>query len=295
MDRRLFLTAIPATVAGCLSVGESTTPTQPKPPEGANEPPSFPDANEVRYPASGGGSILVTVDPSKPELPGANITFEVANHGNDQFTTNFYRWRLHKYVDGRWWNLGVFEYMDELHYLNGGETHTWEATVDNGQIDQLPEKLSPSADSSFTLAGVGSGTYAFSVVGSFEGDGSRFAAATPFQLEGENVTLKPTPFVETEHEGETVRVTYNDPSPNIGKEYELTARRRESHDEALTLVPEWGLRQEGIRNTLPLFSQDVEKVVYTTTGHPPGYAMDIIDGSIFDYRDYTIEFKLRKG
>ena len=295
MDRRLFLTAIPTAVAGCLSVGESSTPTQPEPPKDAREPPTFPDVNEVRYPASGGGSILVTVDPSTAELPGANITFEVANHGNDRFQTNFYHWRLHKYVEGRWWNLGVFEYMDELHYLNGGETHTWEAVVDNDQLDQLPEKLSPSADSSFSLAGVGSGTYTFSIVGSFGSDNSRFAAVTPFQLEGENVSLTATPFVEVEQEGETMRVTYNDPSPDVGKEYELTARRRGSHDDALPLVPEWGLRQEGIRNTLPFFSQDIEKVVYTTLGHPPGYSIDVIDGSTFAYHAFIVEFELRKG
>lgn len=286
MDRRLFMVTIPAAVSGCLSLDGSTTATRPEPPEEANEPPAFADADEVHYPASAGGPIVVTAEPSKAELPGATIEFEATNVGRSRFETNLYDWQLYKYVDERWWFLGVFDPLQSSFALDEGETHAWEATIGNDRNYRRPTALSPSSKSSFTLGGVGSGLYAFSVVGTYGNGVSGIAAVTPFELVGEAVELQPTANLETSREGETVRVT----SPSGSGEYELTARRKSDTDEGAALVPEWGLRQEGIRNSVPYLIGDARRVVYEVDGHPPVFPMEEIDGTTVGIRDYEFGF-----
>lgn len=265
--------------------------TQPDPPPAAKEAPEFSNVDEVDYPASSGTPVTITVDPSIVNLPDASITVEATNHRGRTFLTSFYQLRLHKYVAGKWWYLGPFEALDQESSLGGGESHMWELTVVNRGIERHPKELSPSSDSTFTLRGIGEGLYAFSIQGRYGRGGPKRAFVTPFEVSGETVKIVPMAEVEANHQGDRITVKEVDPLPGI--KHEVTARRRKVGDDTVALVPEWGLRQDGIRNTAPFFSNGVQTVVYTKFGAPvyPGIE---IDGRTFEYRGYSIEYELRE-
>lgn len=223
-------------------------------------------------------------DPSDPA-----IEFRISNAHTNPFVTNYHYWRMHKHVDGEWWYLGVFEPHQTLDTLGPSESHTWEMTIDNDSLGTPDEQLAPSASSSFAVAGLGAGIYTFSVVGKFRRDDTTLAVVAPFELTGQDVDLVPASNVETTREGATIRVqeTYT----SRGREHRIKATRRAATENVPRLVPEWGLRQRGIRNTVPFLGDEIEKAVFSTTG-PTVYARDRIDGATFAYGDFAVEFDL---
>lgn len=286
MKRRSLLTLLAAGVSGCTSSGISADRTTP---DGAEEPPPFPAADDVIYPASNGGRIVMTATPYEAELPDSTIEFRVTNTHPNLFETNFHYWRLHKFVDGEWWYLGVFEPLDSLDHLLPLASQTWEITIDNDTLGTRNEQLSQSASSSFTLAGLGTGTYAFSIVGEFEGYGTSLAVVAPFRLGGETVDLVPGPNIETTRDGDTIRVTETRTSRD--PEYRLEATRPASTGEVPRLVPEWGLRQAGIRNTVPFLGDGIQKAVFSRT-KPTVFARNRVDEATFAYEGSAVEFTL---
>lgn len=229
----------------------------------------------------------MTADPSEADLPAPTIEFALSNRHVRPFVTNYEDWRLHEWVDGTWWFLGVFEPLGVEDVLWPYTTHRWTVTVDNELLGTLDERLAPSASPSFTLAGLGPGTYAFSAVGAFRGSETSLAAVTPFELGGERIEIVPSPDVETTREGETMLVSETDTSS--GQAYRIEARLVDEAGLAPRLVPAWGLRQEGIRNTIPFLSERIRTAVYTTVG-PPVYEMDRIDGTTFRYDGRFVTF-----
>lgn len=299
MNRRALLATFATGVSGCLSNSGSPatqpsrtdepTNTVPSPPPGAEHPPNFDDVDEVTYPASTGGRVTLTVEPADVELPDATVEFEAANTSSTTFRTNLYHWRLHKRVAGQWWDLGVYFPLHEPYSLEPQESHTYTVTIDNGQLDRLAQSLSPSATGSFTLVGVGAGRYAFSLVGRFENATSDRAFSTPFELTGESVEIRPEPGLETARDGDTVDVRR---ARDDKYDYEFRAEWRDGGDDAPPLVPEWGLRHDGVRNTVPFLSDEVRTVVYSSDNLLPPQRP--LDGETFAYDDAAVEFTLRE-
>lgn len=290
MKRRSLLVLLAPGVTGCLS-SDSARDEEQSIPDGAEEPPPFPDADEVIYPACDGGRIEMTATPQEAELPESTIEFQATNTHFNLFETNFEDWRMHTLVDGEWWFLGVFDSLDVLDHLAPTGSHSWEMTIDNDRLGTTAEQLAPSASPSFTVAGLGSGIYTFSIVGEFAGADTTSAIVTPFELGGEDVAIVPTSNVETTREGATVHVTETD---DDGWDHKIVATRRASTGEATRLTPEWGLRQPGIRNTVPFLSDGVRKVVYSRS-RPLVHASDRTDGGTFAYEGRAVEFDLTDG
>lgn len=289
MKRRALLTLLASGVSGCISPDGSAN--HPSTPEGAEEPPNFPEADEVTYPAFKSDRIKMTAAPYGAELPQSTIEFRATNKHTDLFETNFDWWRMHILVDGAWWYLGVFEPLDTLNYLKSSESHTWKVTIDNDALGTQAEQLAPSASSSFTVAGLGTGIYTFSIVGKFKEDDVRRAVVTPFTLRGEDVDIVPAKNIETTREGETIRVEETDTSNR--QEYKIGAIRRAPAENVTPLVPEWGLRQPGIRNTVPFLTDEIRKAVFSRS-LPTVFASDRIDGATFGYKDIAVDFNLVK-
>lgn len=287
MKRRPLLALLASGVTGCAAPdfaadqGESI-------PGGAEEPPEFPEADEVIYPASGEGRIEMTPSTEEAELPVTTIEFQATNTHWNLFETNFHDWRIHTLVDGEWWFLGVFAPFDTADTLWPGESHTWEVTIDNEALGTPAEELAPSARSSVTVTGLGSGIYSFSVVGEFHGDETNVAAVTPFVLGGEDVPLVPSPDVETTREGDTVLVTE---MASNAREHRIEAIRRDSTRNTTRLPPEWGLREPGIRNTVPFLSDGVRNVVFSRS-QPVVHDENRVEGTTFTYGNSAVAFDL---
>ncbi|WP_306053085.1 immunoglobulin-like domain-containing protein [Natronococcus wangiae] len=134
---------------------------------------------------------------------GSTIEFTLANGADERLATNFYNWRVDKYVDGEWHRIAPLGYNQPLMHLEPGEHHTWAVTPDNDGITDGERVASTGDTNEITLEGVGPGTYAFRARGWFEGarDEGILAFATTFELEAEELTLTPTDAIaETERE-----------------------------------------------------------------------------------------------
>lgn len=287
MERRSILALLASGASGCITHGSSVEQEQ-SIPEGAEEPPKFPEADEIIYPAFSGGRVEMTASPQESELPKADIEFRVTNSHPNVFETNFHDWRMHTLVGGEWWFLGVFAPFETIDNLKPTESHTWEVTVDNDVLGTPAEQLAPSARSSFTVAGLGTGVYTFSCVGEFHGNDTTIAVVTPFVLSGEDVDLAPAANVETTRNGDTLRVNE---TGSESREHQIAATRRTPTGSATRLAPEWGLRQPGIRNTVPFLSGGIQKVVFSRS-QPMVRDGKRIDGATFVYRDVGVEFNL---
>lgn len=287
MKKRALLTLLASGVSGCISPGGPTN--HPSTPEGAEEPPNFPEADEVIYPAFKSDRIEMTAAPYEAELPRSKIEFRVINNTGSVFETNYEGWRMHKLVDGEWWFLGVFEPLQVIDYLEPSDSQIWNVTINNDALGTRAEQLAPSA-TSFTVAGLGSGIHTFSIDGALEGDNTSIAVVTPFTLDGEDVDLVSTPNAETTRNGDTMQV--NETGSSRGREHRIEATRRTSAENVPGLVPEWGLRQTGIRNTVPFLTDEIQRAVFSRAGLTV-FARDRIDGTTFAYEDSAVEFDLQ--
>lgn len=288
MKRRALLAILASGVSGCISPGGPAN--NPATPDGAEEPPNFHGADEVIYPAFESDRVELTAAPYEAELPQSTIEFRATNNTNTAFETNYEGWRMHKLVDDEWWFLGVFEPLQVIDYLEPSDSQVWEVTINNVTLGTQAEQLAPSA-TSFTVAGLGSGVYTFSIDGAFREGNTSIAIATPFTLGGEDVDIVPTPNIETTREGDTIQVNETDSSG--GQEYQIEATRRTSTENVSRLVPEWGLRQTGIRNTVPFLTDEIQNVVFSRSG-PTVFDRDRIDGTTFTYKDSAVKFNLIK-
>ena len=272
MRRRALLSAsVPGAVAllsGCIAPGDSTRSTTSTVPDGAIGCPRYTERVET---------VGCTPDPDDPSsqmairpasasgtLPEASFSFTISNERDTTFNTNFYAWRIQKYVDGRWLHVTPQFWPEPLMRMTPGNSHTWNLTVDNGNLDRsIPH---PQGTEDVTVVGLGGGTYSFGIEGSFE-DGehsARTAFVTRFRLEGEDLAFGPTPDVaERVREGDKVIVEWpHDEGEAIV--YRVTRLKSDS-DDAELVIPEQAIRNDALRNALSLFEQWTRIVELHTT------------------------------
>lgn len=214
-----------------------------------------PDATMSMQPASAAGS-----------LPTADFTFTLENRRDSTYQSNFYAWRLQKYVDGTWYHVTPYFWPEPMMQLPPGERHTWELAVDNSDLDRsIPH---PQGSESMTVVGLGSGTYSFGVAGRFEGDPEDALTAflTRFELSGAALDLGPTPDIaDRQRDGDRVVLTWraDDGDPRT---YRVT-RLPSVPGDATRVIPEQAIRIDPLRNALSMFEQWSRIVeIRTSTG-----------------------------
>ena len=140
----------------------------------------------------------------QPEQP---TEFTLRNRSQQQFNTNFYAWRLHKRVDGDWYHVAPRGWPEPLTPLDRGEQHTWTLTVTTDRVsDGAPVEI-VQATEELTVAGLGSGHYAFGIEGWFQSRGREksIALAAGFELHADPLQLTPTAAIaETGWDGQTL-------------------------------------------------------------------------------------------
>ena len=157
-------------------------------------------------PSSNGDERIVCYDEHDPEadqavlVPSARtvaegeaIDFTLENHADHALSTNFYDWRLEKYVEGEWYHVAPLFTNDPLMAVEPNHEHTWTVTVDNDGIESGEPLTHASGTESLTVGGLGGGNYAFGTSGWFDDDTDdsyRFVAT--FAIEGEDIAVTPT-------------------------------------------------------------------------------------------------------
>lgn len=165
-------------------------------------------------------STALTPEKRSVTLSPAENSFTLTNRRETYYNSQFYNWELLKHVDGEWYStVGRRFSASSASSLPPGRSHTWSITVTN---DELGEIIRPvESDESIALRGLGGGTYAFVVVGSYGSQGESWSAtepivgyAAPFTLKGEQLPLVPTNAVRhTSREGDSMTVTADSDDP----------------------------------------------------------------------------------
>ncbi len=244
-------------VAGCIgSTGGGPTTTGAI--DDGIECPRYSDRVEtvVCTPEPADSEAQMAMRPARPSgsLPETDFEFTLANERGSRYETNFYAWRLQKYVDGTWFHVVPQGWPERLMQLEPGGSHSWEIAVDNTDRERsLPG--SQGADSA-TVVGLGGGIYSFGVEGRFADDpaDAMTAFVTRFGLDGSELTLRPTPGVENRvRDGDAVRLTWRreegDPVT-----YRVTALKSVPAD-AVPVIVEQVIRDDALRNALALFER----------------------------------------
>ena len=272
MRRRSLIAAVSTLgsglLAGCLGSpgGGPTTTTST---DGGVDCPRYSDRVET---------VVCTPDLDDPEarcamrpagasgsLPQTDLEFTLANERESRYESNFYAWRLQKHVDGAWYHVAPQFWPEPLMQLDPGDSHTWQLTVDNTDLDRsLPH---PQGSDSATVVGLGGGTYSFGVEGRFAGDqaDTMTAFVTRFELEGPELTLRPTPGVEDRvRDGDAVRLTWRreEGEPVTYRVTEL----KSMPDDAVPVIAEQVMRDDALRNALALFERWTRFVEIETSG-----------------------------
>lgn len=212
-----------------------------------------PDGQMAMQPASASGT-----------LPMTSLQFTLANDRETVYNTNFYAWRLQKYVDGEWYHVVPEAWPEPLMRLDPGASHTWTLTVHNADLETPIDPVQGTED--ITVVGLGGGTYSFGVSGWFEGEDAsgQTAFVTRFTLDGPQLGLSPTSDVEERvRQGDKVLVSWpRDEGDPVT--YRLT-RLKSVPDDADRLIPEQAIRRDPLRNGLALFEQWSRIVEVETT------------------------------
>lgn len=213
--------------------------------------------------AVGVESVPAVLEPSTRSLaPDESIEFVLSNQRDVALSTNFYDWRLDKRVDGEWYHVAPFEINEPLMSIPPGESHTWTMQIDNSGIEDGEVVPQASGTDDLTLAGLGSGWYAFRARGWFEDDSYEddLAFAGMFDYDGDPLELTTTNLVgETEFEGETL---VSEPAANQqANEAYVLERVEELDGEPEQVITEQLLRSPPRRDAVALAQEhDADRV-----------------------------------
>lgn len=276
MDRRALLATVGSLgVAGCIDTGE--------PPRGDSRDwpdscPSFDeDVVEVHCTAPStprDTPVVMGRSTAHATLPIGTLSFTLRNEGSQTFTTNFWEWHVHKYVDGRWFHIAPRFWHVPAMDVASGESHTWTLTVDNTKLDGSPLPTARGTKA-VDLAGLGGGQYAFGTTGWFEDGDHEYqtGVAALFELDGPGIELRPTDevtAVKADGETVTVRAEREDLDQSRIAAFELT-RTDDPEGQVREYIVEMAMRNRRLRNTLPFFESGVERVrlVEPNSTYPP--------------------------
>ena len=197
---------------------------------------------------------------------GDTIAFELANRSGTRFATNFYNWRLHKHVDGEWFDIAPQEYPEPLMSIDPGGTHTWRlAVADDAVTEGEPvDRSGETGTEDLSVAALGGGRYAFRARGWFEDgyeDGT-YAFGATFDVDAPALSITPTnAIVDTRWVDDTLVAESDRGDPEEGHlgAYELRRvgdagadGRSPSDDEVTRLITEQVLRNDQLRDAVAL-------------------------------------------
>ena len=242
----------------------------------------------------------VLVPSSRSVAEGETIDFTLENRADRTLSTNFYDWRLEKYVDGEWYHVAPLFTNDPLMAVEPDHEHTWTMTVDNDGIESGESLTHAGGTESLTVAALGGGDYAFGARGWFDDDiddSYRFVAT--FALEGEDIAVTPTDSivdtrVEADVSSETLVAESNraeaDDDHRLGA-YELAVLEDPGGDVDRRLITEQLFRNDQLRDVLALaheYDTDTVRLEEYSSTVPVFGARE--DG-VYEYQDryYRIE------
>lgn len=281
--RRLLAASSAALVAGCL---DRTAPAaDPSNGTGSDDGSSAPTQLDDSAPESCPGYgdrvdrviCYAEIDPDADELflepsedrvsAGESIAFTLANGTDERLASNFYNWRVDKYVGDEWHRVAPMGYNEPLMHLEPGERHTWTVTIGTEVPDDGRWRGDGGGTEALALSGVGAGHYAFRARGWFEGREETLAFAATFELEGERLELTPSNAIEgTEWEGDTLvaRSSRGDPDDEGNRLGAFDLERVEGAsdgDEPRTVITEQLVRLPQLRDAVAIaIEHDADRV-----------------------------------
>lgn len=338
MRRRALLVAVGSTaLAGCSdrdpngdSTGtdpdddsngtdDSTTTDDPNSPDDeapliasadlAGECPPYPDDHVVCYDAVVAHERDITafelvLDPEARTVErGDTIAFELANRSATRFATNFYNWRLHKRVDGEWFDIAPGEYPEPLMSIDPGGAHTWRlAVAENAVTEGEPvDRSGETGTEDLSMAALGGGRYAFRARGWFEDgyeDGT-YAFGATFDVAAPTLSITPTnAIVDTRREDDTLFAESDRGDSESGQlaAYELRRVDDAPDGETRRLIAEQVLRNDQLRDAVALATEyDADTVLIEEhTGITPVFGSNSdgyyeIDGTVYEVTTETVD------
>lgn len=287
-------------VAGCQSrlPGTSTDTAPPSPPDCPGGRYDIIDARYdhtvtcYRLGESGDETPALVAEPPSIALPDATVTFSFTNPRDNPYVTNSYEWGLHKYVNDRWYRVVDPWVEGSTTRLDGSATHTWTFTVDNSNLSQPVRPVRSDGDDT-AIRGLGGGTYAFLVPGTYDDVDLVPAAdtvvsyATQFTIEGPSVDLVPTEtVVDVQQDDGRVEVLLSKDPSNSWTFTRTTANP--SEDKTHTpFITEQLYGKPLVRNAFAHFEDGIEEVVVHTN---PTDVTPILEGhATYDGVTYRVE------
>ena len=175
MRRRELLAGVAtATVSGCVR-GDGGTEVDSRF-TGENCPSFEEDESRCYHEVGTQPDVYLVPERGAGDPREEEVSFTLYNDGDDEFSANFYNWRIDRLVDEEWRKVVPWLVSQPLRELPAGESHTWTVNADTEATDG--ERIEAS-ESTPTLRHPGSGTYAFSI----DGPNQRHVAL--FEMEGE--------------------------------------------------------------------------------------------------------------
>jgi len=204
--------------------------------------------------------VFVRPSTERLELDG-HVTFTVVNHSREGLRCG--GWNVYKLVDGEWFYLGPRVQPAVCQWLAPGARAEWTLRALNGA---LPSRTGRFVG--YTRAHLGGGRY-----GVVAGYGHRAdASAALVELAGPPVEVVPTDGTTAERDGDEVTVTtarYGD--GEFPSDAAFAVKRADETDgDAERVIPEQLMAERtlgppnGLRNALPFFDPEVERVVVRT-------------------------------
>lgn len=336
MRRRALLTAVGgAALAGCLDGDSNGDPNGTDPgDDGSNtdtddstgtdgeipliastdlagECPAYPDDHVVCYDAvlaherDVADFELVLEPESETVERGGTIAFELSNRSGRRFATNFYNWRLHKRVDGEWFDIAPQEYPEPLMFIDPGGTHVWRLTVaEDAVAEGAPvDRGGETGTKDLSVEALGGGRYAFRARGWFEGgyDDGIYAFGATFDVDAPTLSITPTNAItDTRWEGDTLIAESDRGDSDSGRLAAYELRRLEDADvpdDGVTrLIAEQVLRDDQLRDAVGLAIEHDADVVRLEeyTGITPAFGADSdgyyeIGGTVYGVGTEAIE------
>ena len=281
---QLVGTGIAAGIVGCSSRSDDGNSTATLTPE----PTACPEVPAYLEPVDFNGDQTVVcnhsdssdqqdpslvANPQTTSLPDATVEFLLRNRREEAYTTNFYQWSLYKRVGGRWYSVVPRRISGNgVSTLGPGKTHSWTFSIDNSSLSEPVEPVHSDGGKT-TVRGLGGGTYAFLVPGSYEDVSCLLCSdkivsyAVQFEIDGPALDLVPPNTVsEVSRTGDTIEITVGNSGPT--KKWILTRTtetpaRQENHERVIT---EQLYGRPALRSALAYLVDGVERVV-VRSGH----------------------------
>jgi virulence-associated protein VagC len=228
--------------------------------------------------ASDSTPIFLTPN-SQTVRPPDEIEFTFVNNSHQKVGGTMNEWQVYKRRDGEWYPLKWKHRQAVGPSLLPGQTETWALrTYHDGVVhDEEKRKIN--------LGHLGSGTYAFAVHWTASDADHHQAYATPFRIEGHSISIEPQESVSVHHEDRTIVVEPSRTDSSESQEFEL---RGASSADTL-LLPEQVMQLDVLRNTLPFFDDETDRVLLGTESSWP------FPGSTFRFEFQGQSFELSKN